>query len=340
MSNGGGKGPGGGQPTVLTFKERPSYKDGTVTATVEATRGQQPQGGVLVHFYLDGKSQGNSTSDLTGSAVFFQANISLDPGDHSLTAEVVGQTTKIVEKFPVPKPGEATEDSPVLELTGEAIQVKDGFELSLRLKVVKSSQPVVNKAVNFVYFDQTIERYTDASGIASTLINVPHPTKTLKRFVEVRCIMEDPRAETQKVFELQWQAPEVKEANFLDEVKTGPNEYTVRVIVEGPTGAGVPGLKISAAGGKKISEVLTNEYGIADISLKCKPDQEKTKFTIDVPGVQKNWVKELRGDKATETGEGVKKEKRKGKEASLLDHLKQGFRVGSGKSKLSDEEVK
>jgi len=337
MSNGGPKNPGGGQPTVLTFKERPLYKDGTVSATVEVTRGQQPQGGVLIHFYLDGKSQGNSTSDLTGRAGLVLTNITLEPGNHSLTAEVVGQVTKIVEAFLVPKPGETTEDSPVLELTGEAIQVKDGFEFSLRLKAVKSGQSVINKAVKFVYLDQTIERPTDPNGIASTIVNIPHPTKTLKRFVEVRCIMDDPRAETQKVFQLQWQAPEVKEANFLDPVKTGPNEYSVRAIVEGPNGIGIPGLKISAGGGAEISEAITNEYGIADISLKCKPDQEKTKFIIDIPGISKNEVFELSGDKATETEEGVKKEKRLDEKASFWEHFKQGKRVGSGKSELDKE---
>lgn len=330
------QGGGGGAPTAPTLTiSNIVFKsvEQTLQATVTATRGDKVATGINVQWFLDGNPVGEQvTTDGNGRAKIFIKDQVLTPREYSLQVRAMSFNVMAQETFPVPKPGEVQPDSPVIEVIGSSIQVKKGYQLSLSITARKGSQPITNVPVDISWLDKREMRFLDVTGKASAVINIPIPTKQ-KMLVEVRCFIEEPPVEAQKVFELEWKTRMPKRATVSNPWKVKPGEYRVRVVVEDDEGV-VPGAMISVTGGKESEPKLTNENGIAEIDLICLEDEEYTNFVIDIiPGIEKVKIDRLAGKKAKVT-EKPKEEKRLKKDANILEHFLQGVRVGSGKSVL------
>jgi hypothetical protein len=264
-----------------------------LVAMVQATRGNKPAEAVDIQLLVPPTTLGMGKTDRNGRATF-TVDINYPPKTYPLIAETVGvESAQATSAFVVPQPYEMTEDSPLVFLAVESVEVSDTFVLIANVTGRRGMTPLQNATVRIDYDTDGVSQMElvslNGAGAASKRLTIPINSRK-KIVVSIRATlsgMPGSPSDT-KVITLERTIKRPAQMTYQTRPVNGGSEYEIILCVEDADAKPIRGVELDAAtdvGFLTKTTATTDENGKARLTITLSPDHEYTECTVDCPGL-------------------------------------------------------
>jgi hypothetical protein len=264
-----------------------------LVAMVQATRGNKPAEAVDIALLVPPTQIGQGKTDRNGR-ITVTIDVDYAPKTYALVAETIGgEGAQTTGAFTVPQPYELTDDSPVVSLAVESVEVSDNFVLVANVTGRRGMSPIQNVTVRIDYDTDGTNQMElvqlNGAGAASKRLTIPiNGRKKIVASIRATLSGVPGTPSDTKVITLERAIKRPAQMTYQTRLVNGDSSYELVLCVEDADGKPIHGIELDAAsdvGHLVNTTATTDDNGKARFVIALSPDHEYTECTVDCPGL-------------------------------------------------------